>query len=463
MFFNDATHALSSGFRPCAHCDPTGEQGVDIDLIKLTIDNINASIGFTTDPTDLKKRAFSTPSVSTVDGHYNDRQLTRNESEHIKLVELACRHIASAAAENVSKQQEQEKDKRKKRRGGVLGFKELASKSKLSPWHFHRVFKSVTGLTPKSYGDQCWKFIKNHERPQNGRTRSHFRSNSDITNNYNNKRRVKRESGDLIPPKQVKIETMPQVIGNVAPMLHQQQQLHHQQQDLNVESTPQFSDPLSFNTSLDINIVPMRHYSLDMGVMGSLQNMDLSDVMLSPQFNNNQQHHHAMTPSLPMGPSRMTGLSTMPPFQYQQPTPPQMSIVPNDTDGDSSSPSVVNGASLSLCPDDSSVWPSIEVSTPPEEASSNNSTNENETTFYDVLVNSSPLDSDHLFQISDYPVYAPFQNGGVDPAADSTMLFGGDEFMPQLHASGSQDKLNQEENALFDGITMLKHEGNLMV
>lgn len=32
---------------------------------------------------------------------------------------------------------------------------ELASVAHLSPWHFHRIFKSVTGLTPKHYADAC--------------------------------------------------------------------------------------------------------------------------------------------------------------------------------------------------------------------------------------------------------------------------------------------------------------------
>ena len=50
--------------------------------------------------------------------------------------------------------------KRRRRRGGVLGFKELAAKSKLSAWHFHRVFKSVLGLTPKDLWGQMLDFIK---------------------------------------------------------------------------------------------------------------------------------------------------------------------------------------------------------------------------------------------------------------------------------------------------------------
>ncbi|ODQ60278.1 hypothetical protein WICANDRAFT_30988, partial [Wickerhamomyces anomalus NRRL Y-366-8] len=162
-FLFDANQAASIGFEPCEHCDPCNPNSqLDLPLIKITIESINYSIGFTNDANELKRRAFSVPSINTNNGHY-DRQLTRNESEHIKLVELACRHIAAAAALSISKQSEESaQGGKKKRRGGVLGFKELASKSKLSPWHFHRVFKSVTGLTPKSYGDQCWKFIKDH-------------------------------------------------------------------------------------------------------------------------------------------------------------------------------------------------------------------------------------------------------------------------------------------------------------
>ena len=104
-----------------------------------------------------------------------DLSLSKNDSDHYRLVDLACRHLALAAAINVfqPKQQSTNTDeprsptanangngKRRRRRGGVLGFKELAAKSKLSAWHFHRVFKSVLGLTPKTYGDKCWDFIK---------------------------------------------------------------------------------------------------------------------------------------------------------------------------------------------------------------------------------------------------------------------------------------------------------------
>lgn len=38
------------------------------------------------------------------------------------------------------------------RRGG-FGLEVLAAEARMSPFHFHRIFKSVTGLTPKAYAD----------------------------------------------------------------------------------------------------------------------------------------------------------------------------------------------------------------------------------------------------------------------------------------------------------------------
>lgn len=115
-----------------------------------------------------------------------DDRVTKGEGEHARLVSEACMHIAAAAAaaaaqaayepeepdsrrRNVSSSairassqdpsRKSFKPQRKKRRGGILGFKELAAKAGLSPWHFHRVFRSVTGLTPKAYGDACWNTV----------------------------------------------------------------------------------------------------------------------------------------------------------------------------------------------------------------------------------------------------------------------------------------------------------------
>lgn len=108
------------------------------------------------------------------------REEKHRDGDHLRLVDEACRHIAAAAAaaaavavanapdrdcdskyrsgSNSAKSQPP-KLQRKKRRGGILGFKELAAKAGLSPWHFHRVFRSVTGLTPKAYGEACWNAV----------------------------------------------------------------------------------------------------------------------------------------------------------------------------------------------------------------------------------------------------------------------------------------------------------------
>ncbi|CUS21064.1 LAQU0S02e05050g1_1 [Lachancea quebecensis] len=46
------------------------------------------------------------------------------------------------------------------RRGGVIGFRELGFLVSITPWHFHRVFKVITGLTIREYGQLCTEFVK---------------------------------------------------------------------------------------------------------------------------------------------------------------------------------------------------------------------------------------------------------------------------------------------------------------
>ena len=55
---------------------------------------------------------------------------------HSELVERLCRHIASQVEEPES-------------------LEALGSREGLSPFHLQRVFKRVTGLTPREYGDAC--------------------------------------------------------------------------------------------------------------------------------------------------------------------------------------------------------------------------------------------------------------------------------------------------------------------
>lgn len=192
VFFGSIAALKSStatGYTFCKHCDPSHpETALNLDLIRTTIHHVNQTIGFTRVSNELKRRAYSNAGFGSgcrsgvpvcapgETSHTTFRELSRNESEHFKLVELACRHIGAAAIDNFTKQQASlirssgssstEDVTKKKKRGGVLGFKELAIKSKLSAWHFHRVFKSVTGLTPKSYGDKCWEYVKSREKPQ---------------------------------------------------------------------------------------------------------------------------------------------------------------------------------------------------------------------------------------------------------------------------------------------------------
>ncbi|ODV77100.1 uncharacterized protein CANTADRAFT_23930 [Suhomyces tanzawaensis NRRL Y-17324] len=212
-FVEHPTQAIQLGYTPCESCDPVSSPCIDVQLLIKCVAHINQQIGFMPPLLDVNedrnnqrikaniiesKRANEEQILNTInnaapgssrrlslpvinmDGKFSKdtTSLSKNDSDHYRLVDLACRHLALAAAmsiyqtsssKNPSTPEEGNSpsspsaSKRRRRRGGVLGFKELAAKSKLSAWHFHRVFKSVTGLTPKTYGDKCWEFIKKHK------------------------------------------------------------------------------------------------------------------------------------------------------------------------------------------------------------------------------------------------------------------------------------------------------------
>jgi AraC family transcriptional regulator of adaptative response/methylated-DNA-[protein]-cysteine methyltransferase len=77
---------------------------------------------------------FDTPAQAEA-GYRPSRRATAVQAgldgQHAAWVADACRHIAEAEQ--------------------PLTLHALAERAGLSPWHFHRVFKSVTGLTPKGY------------------------------------------------------------------------------------------------------------------------------------------------------------------------------------------------------------------------------------------------------------------------------------------------------------------------
>lgn len=254
-FLSDSDEATGLGFVPCQECKPTGASLIDVELLVKCVDTINSQIGFLSPLMDdnedrnnykikenileSKKtneeqilnviesgRRMPLPNLSGK-GVSQDTianvNLSKNDSDHYRLVDLACRHLASAAAVNLffpKKSMEPEDNsgdkKKKRRRGGVLGFKGLAAKSKLSAWHFHRVFKSVTGLTPKTYGDKCNEFLEKFKDSKyvnynfNENTSSKFNQSSHTPLSSNSlspveldegsNKRIKLESDDYIIP-----------------------------------------------------------------------------------------------------------------------------------------------------------------------------------------------------------------------------------------------------------------------
>lgn len=255
-FVTLSKEALSMGYIPCSHCDPLSYPSVNVQLLVDCVASINKKIGFLPPLIDENEemnnqrikeniienkkhddvlktvnnygaaRRSSVP-VINYDGKlskdFDNSAISKNDSDHYRLVDLACRHLALAAAMNVfqplspkcpSSPEESHSpngSKKRRRRGGVLGFKELAAKSKLSAWHFHRVFKSVTGLTPKNYGDKCWEFVKNY-KDNNEKSKSNQETEYETPLTSINSSAP--ESPEIVEPVKKKVRISPDAIIN---------------------------------------------------------------------------------------------------------------------------------------------------------------------------------------------------------------------------------------------------------
>lgn len=268
-FVDLVSEAINYGYVACESCDPLSTPAIDVDMLVDCVATINRLIGFLPPLLDeneernnekIKKniieskktneeqilqaiggRRSSVP-VINFDGKYSkdfeNTSLSKNDFDHYRLVDLACRHLALAAAVNIFQPQSSKgsrssesspsnsnsssSSRKRRRRGGVLGFKELAAKSKLSAWHFHRVFKSVTGLTPKTYGDKCWEHIKTHMNSKD--YPSYQQSRSQLSNDYQTPLTNMSESSPSIPTspngssdKRIKLEPQEKVTFDITP------------------------------------------------------------------------------------------------------------------------------------------------------------------------------------------------------------------------------------------------------
>lgn len=209
-FHHSLEQALATGAKPCAYTLPDYVQdfkdldgtyvSVDIGLLVETVQHVNNDVGFApteepiTPPDSLAVpvNSASSQSCTRAKASFIEDPLVRtmplapnkSDNERLRLVDMAYRHLALAAMSSISDVAlvaepvgnlgalncgpsrahfSLQDHSAKRKRGGVMGFKELASKCGMSPWHFHRVFKALTNVTPKLYGDKCIAYIRHNE------------------------------------------------------------------------------------------------------------------------------------------------------------------------------------------------------------------------------------------------------------------------------------------------------------
>lgn len=160
----------------------SGPFTLDLNMVKMLMAAVNEQLGVDLGDAQMDETAVvaESPELSQsirqaggVPPEQNRDAPQKGEYSHVRLICDACGHIVAAVAAAVLKAiiEAGEEAARvgappsrmvaplRKKRGGILGFKELAAKANLSPWHFHRVFRSVTGVTPKAYGEALWDHL----------------------------------------------------------------------------------------------------------------------------------------------------------------------------------------------------------------------------------------------------------------------------------------------------------------
>lgn len=145
---------------------------IDLDMVRRTMKGVNEALNVDLSGTEVTESALKDNPNEDADSE-KDTTSPKSEMSHVRLISDACGYIVvsvakavleaakDSAADNILRGRPSfpPKPPIRKKRGGVLGFKELANRASLSPWHFHRVFRFVTGVTPKAYGEALWEYL----------------------------------------------------------------------------------------------------------------------------------------------------------------------------------------------------------------------------------------------------------------------------------------------------------------
>lgn len=145
---------------------------IDLSFVRRTMKGVNEALNVDLSGTEVSESALKENPNDDSEAD-QDTINPKSEMSHVRLISDACGYIVVSVAKCVldaardsvndnilrGRTNLSPRPPIRKKRGGVLGFKELANRANLSPWHFHRVFRFVTGVTPKAYGEALWEYL----------------------------------------------------------------------------------------------------------------------------------------------------------------------------------------------------------------------------------------------------------------------------------------------------------------
>ncbi|KAH9895483.1 metal binding domain of Ada-domain-containing protein [Xylariomycetidae sp. FL2044] len=161
VFYARARDAERAGYRPCKRCRPEVGGGMPEEA---AVARVRRLVRETT--------CLITTTVTTTGLPEEEEDSSSGDGERKR------KSIRSAAEEDNSHSSSEDHHHHHHRRTTTTTTSDLAQRARVSKWHFHRVFKEITGMTPAEYASSSSSSGQKEEEQSSSRDFFYFFSSS---------------------------------------------------------------------------------------------------------------------------------------------------------------------------------------------------------------------------------------------------------------------------------------------